>query len=64
MEINRVRCCVSWVDVNLIFIPIIWLGKIGVCIFAVWYAWKLLKLLKEKNSILREISEKLNRLDK
>ncbi|MCE4048563.1 MULTISPECIES: hypothetical protein [Bacillaceae] len=54
----------SWVDVNLLFIPIIWLGKIGIFIFAVWYAWKLLKIQKEKNSILREISAKLNRLDK
>lgn len=55
---------VSWMDANLIVIPFIFLGKIAIFVFAIWYAWKLLKLQKEKNSLLKDISEKLNKLDK
>lgn len=54
----------SWMDANLIVIPFIFLGKIAIFVFAIWYAWKLLKLQKEKNLLLKDISAKLNKLDK
>ena len=37
---------------------------LGIIVFIIWFAVSLIKILKEKNQILREISKKLERKNK
>ncbi|MFT8322190.1 MAG: hypothetical protein ABF649_14925 [Bacillus sp. (in: firmicutes)] len=52
-------------DIIFSLFPLLTIFLYGVpVLFVIWFLLKILKLQKEKNSILKEIANKLDKLDK